>query len=299
MATREPDWNLWRSFLAVMATGSLSGAARQLGLAQPTVGRHVDELETLLATPLFTRSQVGLEPTAAALQLAPHAETMATTAATLLRVASGEADEVRGTIRITASEIIGGQVLPSMLGAFREAWPKTAIELVLSNQTQDLLRREVDIAVRMVPPTQSALVARKIGVTTIGLFAHPSYIAAHGIPKGPADLPDHIWIGFDQETVSIRALRAIGLDVDRSAFAIRTDSDLAQLAAIRAGVGIGACQLGLARDPALVRVLADSFSFDLDVWVAMHEDLKAIRRMRLMFDHLSRELAAYLASSRR
>ncbi len=297
MSSREPDWNLWRTFLAVMAEGSLSGAARQLRIAQPTVGRHIDELESLLTTPLFTRSQVGLEPTGAARQLAPHAETMATTAATLLRIASGEAEQVRGTIRITASETIGGQVLPPILGRFRDAWPQTAIELVLSNDTQDLLRREVDIAVRMVQPSQSALVARKIGVTTIGLFAHPRYIAAHGTPESPADLPHHTWIGFDQETAGIRALRSMGLDVDRSTFAIRSDSDLAQLAAVRAGVGIGACQLGLARDPPLVRVLADAFSFDLGIWVAMHEDLKAIRRMRLMFDHLSRELGAYVATS--
>jgi DNA-binding transcriptional LysR family regulator len=297
MSSREPDWNLWRTFLAVMAEGSLSGAARQLRIAQPTVGRHIDELESLLTTSLFTRSQVGLEPTGAARQLAPHAETMATTAATLLRIASGEAEQVRGTIRITASETIGGQVLPPILGRFRDAWPQTAIELVLSNDTQDLLRREVDIAVRMVQPSQSALVARKIGMTTIGLFAHPRYIAAHGTPESPADLPHHTWIGFDQETAGIRALRSMGLDVDRSTFAIRSDSDLAQLAAVRAGVGIGACQLGLARDPPLVRVLADAFSFDLGIWVAMHEDLKAIRRMRLMFDHLSRELDAYVATS--
>jgi len=298
MGARDPDWTLWRSFLAVIDEGSLSGAARTLRLTQPTVGRHIAELEATLETALFTRSQFGLEPTATAMELAPHAESMAATAANLVRIASGEADEVRGTVRITASEIVGAEVLPPILAAFRERYSDVSVELVLSNQTEDLLRRQVDIAVRMVRPTQSALVAKKIGAVTIGLHAHPRYLAAHGKPAHVADLQRHTVIGFDTETPSIRSLPSLGLSLTREMFDFRTDSDLAQLAAIRAGVGIGGCQVPLARrQPELVRVLPDAFALDLDVWLAMHEDLRPIRRMRLMFDHLGKELGRYLAGA--
>jgi len=298
MASRDPGWELYRSFLAVLREGSLSGAARTLDLAQPTVGRHIVELEGALASPLFTRSPRGLVPTAAALELKPHAETMAAAAEALVRAASGEAGEARGTVRITASEIIGAEVLPPILTAFRESYPEVAIELVLTNRTEDLLQREVDIAVRMVRPTQSALVARHIGKVNLGLFAHRRYIERHGAPQSLDDLGRHAGIGFDRLTFSAQMLRRMGLTLAPENFALRTDSDLAQLAALRAGFGVGACQLGIARrDPNLVHLLPDGFSFDLEVWVAMHEDLRASRRMRLMFDHLATALKGYVGSS--
>ncbi|MCB1501183.1 MAG: LysR family transcriptional regulator [Bauldia sp.] len=299
MSSTEPDWTLWRSFLAVIRSGSLSAAARALGLTQPTLGRHIAELEAKLGIALFTRSPDGLTPTATAVDLTPQAEAMAATAASLLRLASGEAEEARGVIRLTASEIVGAEVLPPMLGAFRDAHPGVSVELVLSNVTEDLLRRQVDIAVRMVRPTQAALVARRVGSTRVGLYAHRRYLEVHGIPLTMADLRDHATIGYDTETPAIRALLATGIPFTRDVFAFRTDSDLAALAMLRAGIGIGACQVGIARrDPDLVRVVPDGLALDLEVWVAMHEDLRPIRRMRLMFDHLAEHLSAYVATSR-
>src|SRR5690348_9795282 len=151
MVKREPGWELYRSFLATVRERSLSGAARALGLTQPTLGRHIDELEQALGgIALFTRSQLGLVPTDAALALVPHAEAMAASAAALVRAASGAAGAASGSIRLTASEIVGGEVLPPILADFREGNPGIAVELVLSNATEDLLRREADIAVRMV-----------------------------------------------------------------------------------------------------------------------------------------------------
>ena len=152
MISPDLGWELWRSFLAVTETGSLSAAARSLRLTQPTLGRHVDALEATLGAPLFTRSQHGLQPTSLALSLVPHAEAMASAADNLLRTASGEAEGERGTVRLAASEIVGIEVLPAMLGRFREAHPGIALELALSNRNEDLLRRDADIAVWMVRP---------------------------------------------------------------------------------------------------------------------------------------------------
>src|SRR6478609_9570878 len=155
MNSTEPGWEHYRSFLAVYREGSLSGAARALGLTQPTVGRHLDALETALGTSLFTRSQNGLRPSTGAAALVPHVEAMASAAAALGRAASGEALEERGAVRVTASEMVGIEVLPPALAGFREAHPLIDVELVLSNRTADLSRRDADIAIRMVKPTQA------------------------------------------------------------------------------------------------------------------------------------------------
>ena len=298
MNRSEPGWELYRSFLAVVREGSLSGAARALGLTQPTIGRHVDALEDALGIALFTRSQGGLAPTEGALALVPHAEAMAIAAEALARAASGEAEEDRGTVRITASEIIGTEVLPPILAAFREAHPRVAVELLLSNRTEDLLRREADIAVRMVRPTQSALVARKIGTIHLGLHAHPRFIERHGAPASLAELEEGTIVGFDREASIRRRIDGLGIPLTRDLFAFRCDSDVAQYAAIRAGFGIGLCQIALAKRDGLAPVLPGLVGFELEVWVAMHEDLRTSRRMRLMFDHLAEQLGAYVASER-
>jgi DNA-binding transcriptional LysR family regulator len=295
---RAPDWDLYQSLQAVLKSGSLSAAARMLGISQPTVGRHVEQLEQALGQPLFTRSPQGLRPTDFTARLGPYLEAMAAAAEAALREASGEADQVAGVIRITASEIIGAEVLPAILAEFREAHPQVVIELVLSNQNEDLLRREADLAVRMVRPTQGALVAKRVGQIGLGLHAHRRYIQAHGMPTSLDDLAKGSLIGFDKGGAFTRSVEASGVDLRRDRFALRSDSDLAQLAAIRAGFGVGVCQYGLAaRDPNLTPVLPEAISFQLETWVVMHEDLKNSRRMRLMFDHLVERMTDYAATS--
>ncbi len=295
MVTAPPSWDLHRTFLAVVREGSLSAAARQLGLTQPTAGRHVAALERALGLALFTRAPNGLVPTAAAEALVPHAEAMALAAETFGRVANGAAEPGRGTVRLTASEFVGAEILPPLLAAFRRDHPGIVIELVLTNRTEDLLRREADIAVRMVRPTQAALVAKRIGRVEIGLFAHRDYLAAAGVPRTLADLAHHTVIGFDRSDQGMRGGGPEGIVVTRESFSFRTDSDAARSAALRAGVGIGAMQVEIAeRDPALVRVLQGAMRFQLDMWLAMHEGLRADPRVRALFDHLATGLAAYV-----
>ncbi len=198
-------------------------------------------------------------------------------------------------MRITASEMVGSEVLPPCLAAFREAHPRVVIELVISNRSEDLLRREADIAVRMVRPTQEALLARKAGLIHLGFHAHPRYLKANGTPKTLAELRDHSLIGFDKEP-SVQRLLKVGLPVSRELFSFRCDSDVGQYAALRAGFGIGVCQVALGKRDGLVPVLPGAIDFKLDTWVVMHKDLKSSRRMRLMFDHLAAHLRAYVES---
>jgi len=163
MVENTPDWHLFKAFLAVAREGSLSSAARILGTTQPTMGRQVAALESALGVKLFTRSLDGLAPTEAGTRLIPSAEVMAAAVAAALRSASGDIEEERGTVRITASEVIGGEVLPPFLAAFQSRNPRISVELALSNRNEDLLRGDADIAVRMARPTQGALVAKRIG----------------------------------------------------------------------------------------------------------------------------------------
>lgn len=296
MDSGEIDWNYWRSFLAVLQEGSLSAAAKKLQLTQPTLGRHIEGLENMLGAKLFLRSVRGLSPTDTALALRSHAETMDAAAKTLVRAASGPADKISGTIRITASEYVGAQVLPRILTPFMDAHPGIAIELMLSDRTDDLSRREADIAIRMVAPTQAALVGRKLGKVRIALYAHKDYVARHGLPDSlRGDLSAHRFVGYDADTRSLAAIHAAGLEFTRDVFSLRADRDAAQTALVKSGTGIGGCQVPTARrDPNLVPVLHDEFGFNLEMWLVMHEDLSKIARMRALFDHLAEGLGAYL-----
>jgi DNA-binding transcriptional LysR family regulator len=291
----EADWALYRTFLAVIDAGSLSGAARRLGSTQPTVGRQIEALEQALkGETLFTRSSGGLAPTRAARLLEPHARNMAAAAAALTRAAAGDAQAMSGVVRVTASEIVGAEVLPPILTEFREAWPEIDIELVLTNQQEDLLRRDADIAVRMARPTQGALLARRIGTVPLRFYAHRSYLQKHGEPRSVAEMLEHTLIGFDRIALDMESVKALPLEVTREIFAIRSDNDLAQLALLRAGIGICACQPAIAaRDPNLVLLLEGEIELQLEMWVVMHEDLKGDRRMRALFDHLVEGLDAY------
>jgi DNA-binding transcriptional LysR family regulator len=290
------NWELYRTFLAVLTEGSLSGAARALGITQPTAGRHIETLEAAFGQPLFTRSQTGLLPTEAASALRGYAEAMRSTAAALERAAAGHGAAMSGVVRISASEVISVEVLPPIIAQLRRAHPGLVVELVASNRLQDLLQREVDIAVRMTQPKQEMLIARRIGTVEVGLHARDDYLAEHGTPATLADLADHAVIGFDETTPYLRAATKQFPMWRREAFAIRTSSDMAQLAMIRAGCGIGLCQAGVARrDPRLVRVLAKPCTFGLDTWITMHEDLRSNPRCRAVFDVLAQGLGAYIA----
>lgn len=289
-----PSWDFYRTFLEVARDGSLSGAARRLGLTQPTVGRHIDALEQSLGTKLFARSRRGLTPTQIALEMVPHAEQMTSAQDALQRAASGEARQDRGTVRLTTSEVVGCEVVPGILAPFCARHPEIVLELAVSNRAQDLLRRDADIAVRMMRPKQGELIARRIGSVRIGLFAHRNYVRARGLPTSIDDAAGHRLIGFDRDEVSYSSLKG-GPRPSRHQFHYRSDSDPAQLAALRAGIGIGGCMLAIAaRDPDLVPVLPRDVMFKLEVWLVMHESSKAIHRVRLLFDHLAEGLARFV-----
>ncbi len=290
----EPSWDFYRTFLAVLEHGSLSAAARELGLTQPTVGRHILALEQSVGAELFTRSQQGLLPTDAAMVLKPYAETLASTAAALLRATSGSKDRVSGTVRISASEVIGAEVLPPILAKLQARYPDLIVELSASDTVEDLLQREADIAVRMVAPAQEALLARHIGIISLGLFAHRIYIERHGKPETLEELRQHKLIGFDRQTAYIRLMLKRYPMLEGVSFNFRSDHSIALHNALRAGIGISFLQIPLAKtDTNLVRLLP-AIELPLDTWIVMHENLKTSPRCRVTFDALVTGLLDYI-----
>lgn len=246
-----------------------------------------------LGQPLFTRSPTGLAPTPLALSLGPAAEAMESAAAHLVRSASAQPDVIGGTVRISTSEIIGVEVLPPMFASLRQAYPALCIELSLTNRIEDILRRDVDIAVRMTPPQQQEIVARRVGAVDLGLFVHAGLLARRAAPTSLHELKDWPLVGQDRRLDIINGLAAHGVDVGQDRFIFRCDFDVAQLAAIRAGVGIGVMQVPLAAHyPELVRVMPSIVS-RLEMWTATHADLKSLPRVRAVLDHLNLALRGY------
>jgi DNA-binding transcriptional LysR family regulator len=294
------DWTLVRSFLEVLRRGSLSAAARAIGLTQPTIGRHIDQFEEAIGVGLFTRSSGGLIATEAALALRPHAEAMEASMAALVRTASMSGDKTapRGTVRITASEIMGATVLPGVLADVRYAYPQIVLELVLNNRSDDLLRRDADIAVRMVRPTQDGLVAKKIGDVPLRLYGHRRYLDRFGTPDSVDALTKLHLIGFDRDDFSARSVAAGTLPISRDIFSFRCDNDMAQLRAIEAGLGIGVMQMALAsQNPELIGVMTDQVKFKLELWLAVHEDQREQPAVRAVFDSLARGLATIVSDT--
>src|SRR5690349_12272154 len=240
------DWDLMQSLHAVLQAGSFSAAARLRRLTQPTLGRHIDQLERQLGAPLFLRSPRGLKPTDLALAFRPHLADMDAAASAAARDASGVASGDGGVVRVAASDVVGIEVLPSMLARFRDSHPGIDVELVLSNRNEDLTRRDADVAVRMVRPTQNSLVAKKVGDVKLGFHATADYVARKGMPTDWDELEKHSLIGFDRDMPDLSDLK-IDRPVTRDLFGLRVDNDVAQLAAIKAGFGIGVCQYTIGR----------------------------------------------------
>lgn len=282
------DWSLVRSFLAVLEQGSLLAAARRLRSSQPTIGRHVAELESQLGLVLFDRTGRGLIPTEAALRLADSARAMQSGADQLARHAVGADRSTAGTVRITASQPVACFVLPPLLAQMRLSLPEVQIELVASNSVSNLLRREADIAVRMVQPEQATLVARRVGKVAIRACAHQDYLRRRGMPRHASDLLEHYVIGGDRNDETLKGFAAAGLPVTREQFAFRTDDLIVTWQAVRAGLGIGFVSEHLIRtDPAVVPVLPKLKIDPLPVWLAVHKEVRTSKRIRAVYDFLS------------
>jgi DNA-binding transcriptional LysR family regulator len=294
--TAEPDWNLIRSFLAVAREGSLSAAARALAATQPTIGRHINELEASLDIILFHRGRSGFLLTERGAALYERAEPMTDSAVAFSRLAEGSVKKMAGTVRITASEIVSAYVLPAILADLGREEPEIEIEIFASNQIGSLLARDADIAVRMVRPVQNDLVIRHVADLPLAACASSEYLDRHGRPQAPLDLIGHRLIGWDRSDEIIAGFAQFGVTIDRHAFCLRTDNQIVLWEAVKAGLGVGFAQASLvAREPGVEQVLPGLPLPLLPMWLAIHEDLRMSARIRRVLDFLHPALKRYAA----
>ncbi len=281
------DWTHARAFLATADEGSFSAAARTLGVTQPTVGRQVAAFEEALGVTLFERVGRGLQLTPAGLDLAEPVRAMSEAAANVALMAAGQSMSLEGIVCIAASESIATFLLPPIVSRIRSGHPGIEIEIVASNQTSDLRRREADIAVRNFRPKDPALVARKVNESSARLYASPAYIDRIGTPTSPEDLSRADFFGFDRTDIMIEGLKPMGLNLSASNFPIVTSSHLVQWELAKEGLGICIIMEEIGDpEPRLCRVLPDLPPFVVPVWITCHSELRINRRMRVVFDLL-------------
>lgn len=285
------DWNLLRALLAVIDHGSVLAAARVLGYSQPTVSRQLADLASQLGLVLFERTGRGLHATQTALKLAQLARTMDAAAASVSTLARGAEQAESGSVRVSASQPMACHLLPPLLAKMRMLLPRIHVELVVTNGISNLLRREADIALRMVNPLQSEVIARRLGKVQIGAYAHHDYLQRRGIPQLPADLLGHDIIGGDTSTEVIDGLRKLGLPMQPKDFVLRTDDLVAAGQALRSGVGIGFIADYVARaEPGLLPVLPELKIQPLPLWLVVHREIRSNPQIRDTFNFLLREV---------
>lgn len=296
MNTNSFDWTLVRSFLAALDRGSLLGAAQQLGLSQPTLGRHIADLESQLGTVLFERTGRGLRPTDAALDLAPSARAMQEAALAMAHRLSGTQQALQGSVRLTASQPVASHLLPPVLQRMRLALPGIQVVLVVDNAVSNLLQREADIALRMVRPNQASLVAQRIADIRLSACASRSYLARRGTPQQPTDLLQHDLVGYDQNTEILRGFAAMGYPLGPEAFSLRTDDMNAYWAAVRAGMGVGFIADHVRRhDPEVLPLLPQLPLPTLPMWLTVHREVRTSARIRAVYDFLAQAVPEALA----
>ena len=295
--TQTFDWRLVRSFLAVLDAGSLMGAARTLKAQQPTLGRHIAELEAQLGTPLFERTGRGLTPTAAALSIADAARAMQEGAERLGRQVSVKREVATGTVRISASEVAAAYLLPGLLTRLLQEEPGIQIELVASNEISNLLRREADIAIRMARPKQTSLVARKLTDVPIVAAAHERYLKRAGAPRKPEDLSRHTLIGYDRDDAIRKGFAAGGQSLANEVFRIRTDDHLTYGRLLAAGAGIGfVASYNLRFWPGVRAVLPSLKIPSMPCWLVAHREVRGSALVRRVYDFLAETIPAEAAA---
>ena len=286
------DWNQLKAFLQTAQTGTLSAAARKLGLTQPTLSRQVAAIEQQMGVTLFERVGKAMVLTPTGLDLLEHARAMGAAAEALGLAASGRSQAVGGVVSVSATDAVAACLLPPIVQRLRTQEPGIAVEVISSNALSDLLRREADIAVRHVKPEQPDLIARLVREAQASFYASQDWVQAHGHPRGAAEAAALPFVGIDRNGQYLQYLRQHGLPVSEQNFSCYCEHTVAHWALVRQGMGIGAMMDEIAREtPGIVRVLDDVAPVRFPVWLVSHRELRTSRRIRVVFEALAEGLA--------
>lgn len=286
------DWNDLRHFLEVARLGRLGAAARRLQVDHTTVGRRITALEAALGAKLFDRTGGGFTLTQAGQRLLAHAEAVEQSALAITE-GSRAADPLTGTVRLATMEGIGSFYIAPALAGFQARYPAIRLELVTSPQLLNLTKREADVSLSFMRPRGFRLVIRKIGGFECRLYGAPDYLARRGVPDRPAALADHVFVDYIDDLVAIPAVRWLLDGVPAPTVVFRSSSMMAQQNAAAAGVGLVMLpSFTGARDSRLVPVLAGQVAVRRDLWLAFHEDMRGLPRVRAVTGFLTELIEA-------
>lgn len=286
------DWNHALAFWTTVEEGSLSAAARKLGLTQPTLSRQVAALEQSLGVTLFERLGKSLVLTESGLDLIEHVRAMGAAADTVRLAASGQTQSIAGRVTISASDGFAAYVLPDIVHRIREAAPEITLEIVASNALSDLRRREADIAIRHVRPDQPDLIGRLVHESGAHLYAAQAWIDQNGMPRHPADLARAGFIGLGDGARLAGHLQSRGLPVTEASFTLASENSVVVWEMVKRGLGISFQMHEIAaQTPGIVRLLPQIEPFPVPIWLVTHRELRTSRRIRTVFDLLAEALA--------
>lgn len=282
-----------RAFLVTAEEGSLSAAARALNMTQPTLGRQVSALEDELGVALFERVGRSLSLTPSGFELIAHARAMGDAAGRASLTASGQSQSIEGSVCISFGEIFAAHVLPPIIEKLRAQEPGINVEIVASNSSSDLRRREADIGFRAFKPTQPDLIAKKVCDLPNSLYASSSYLEKIGHPQSKDDLSRADFIDFNDTGAYLKYLNDLGLNLTQRNFPVQAESHLVQWELAKNGVGIvTVLEMVGDAEPGMERVLPDTTLIVSPMWLVAHREVKTSRRIKMVFDFLDRELAA-------
>ena len=282
------DWNQLKAFLETAETGSLSAAARRLGLTQPTLSRQVAAIEQRMGVTLFERVGKRMALTHTGLDLLEHARAMGTAAEALAMTATGRSQAVAGVVSISATDVMATHLLPPLVRRLRDQEPGIAIAVIAADAISDLLRREADIAIRHVKPEQPELIARLVREASACFYASEDWVKTHGHPRTAAHAADLPFVGAGRNGPYLAYLQQHGLPVTEANFSCHAEHSVASWSLVRAGMGIGAMMDDIARQtPGVVRVLDDVPPVVFPVWLVSHRELRTSRRIRVVFEALA------------
>jgi DNA-binding transcriptional LysR family regulator len=292
MANEDPPWDDFRTVLAIARAGSLSGAARALGVNHSTVFRRLQTLEARLDSRLFERGRRGYAPTAAGEDIVAVAERLESDIVALTRRLAGQDRRLTGTLRLTAPDDIAEVLLIEPLARFRRTYPGLRLELVVDNRALNLTRREADLAVRATRAPPETLIGRRIGPVASAIYAAPEL--AKGLPPSP-DLSALTWVTWDEGLGPAALANWQRQTVPAEAVGYRANSLLHLAAAVGAGIGVGVlpCFLG---DPDLVRIAPPDPILETELWLLSHPDLRRNARVRALSEFLFAELRSRAAA---
>lgn len=285
MSAQVDNWDDLRLFLAVARSGTLSGAARVLGVNHSTVFRRIGAFEQALGVRLFERLPNGYLLTPAGEELHEGALRVEDEIAGLSRKVTGQDLRLSGTVRVTTIDMLAFGLLPRHLAGFRKLYPGIEIELIVGNATLNLSRREADVALRVGNEPPENLVGRRVGRLVFATYASAEYCS----DNTETDLAQHDWIGFDAEHAAL--VRRFSSFLPEVRPTLRANSVAAALAAAKAGLGLAPLPCGIADlEPDLVRIAPLPDDFTLDLWLLTHEDLRRTARIRAFLDFLAEAL---------